>query len=604
MFKKKLITLFLLFSLLAFAGISTAVLISEYSTIPSIVGSEYVLLDNSSNYFKATIKTLASWISGKTCVLTEAELMAAEGNGAVTQIELLQPINLTASRTITKDLYLADSATITTTGYIFTIQGHLYASISPHFLGSGTIVFGGKFGGEVSPFWWGATGDGTTDDTDAIQAAITAAGTVGGSVVYFPRGTYKITSALANSADSITLLGGNRFGTLIKQFTTNAKCINNTGDYFNLSGLSFIYNSTPVSGGTAIYSSGNYCLFDKFAVRSAYVGIELITGVAQKLTQFEILNYESVGLYAHSINDVFVSQFIMNAGNTTRGALGGIRLVDKCEAFMASDGDILLGQYSLTTNASVYSLGVRPAYNKFSSVYFDSAALRGVFINNSVEFEFSNCWFSGGRSVTGYAGVYLAVSDNIRFRGGELFNCGGNGMIISADAINTLVDGMSVNSNSVTAGSGVAHGISVSANAEKFTITNCNISNGLYTGTQGYGVFISSGTSDHYTIKNNMLLGNATGAISDSGTGTDVIIRDNIGYNPIGSAAITVSSSPFTHTAGHSEETIYIYGGIVSDVTTSSTTVAAASPAVVQLGPNEAVTVTYSLLPTMKKVVH
>lgn len=47
----------------------------------------------------------------------------------------------------------------------------------------------------------GAAGDGITDDTAAIQAAINAAGTVsggvGGSVVYFPPGNYKISSALA-----------------------------------------------------------------------------------------------------------------------------------------------------------------------------------------------------------------------------------------------------------------------------------------------------------------------------------------------------------------------------------------------------------------------
>jgi hypothetical protein len=39
---------------------------------------------------------------------------------------------------------------------------------------------------------YGATGDGTTDDTDGIQSAIVEAGKVGGGVVYFPSGTYLI----------------------------------------------------------------------------------------------------------------------------------------------------------------------------------------------------------------------------------------------------------------------------------------------------------------------------------------------------------------------------------------------------------------------------
>jgi len=41
---------------------------------------------------------------------------------------------------------------------------------------------------------YGAIGDGTTDDTTAINAAITAAGTDG--TVFFPKGTYLVSSTL------------------------------------------------------------------------------------------------------------------------------------------------------------------------------------------------------------------------------------------------------------------------------------------------------------------------------------------------------------------------------------------------------------------------
>lgn len=52
---------------------------------------------------------------------------------------------------------------------------------------------------------YGATGDGTTDDTTAITAAITAA-TVSGGIVFFPAGTYRVTSSISLPAD-VSLLG-------------------------------------------------------------------------------------------------------------------------------------------------------------------------------------------------------------------------------------------------------------------------------------------------------------------------------------------------------------------------------------------------------------
>lgn len=54
---------------------------------------------------------------------------------------------------------------------------------------------------------YGAIGNGTTDDTTSIQAAITAAGSQGGGIVYLPPTNYKITQPLTFTSDKVTLKG-------------------------------------------------------------------------------------------------------------------------------------------------------------------------------------------------------------------------------------------------------------------------------------------------------------------------------------------------------------------------------------------------------------
>ena len=61
---------------------------------------------------------------------------------------------------------------------------------------------------------FGAIGNGTTDDTAAIQAAINSLSVTGG-VVYLPTNTYKITAPLTNTKSGVSLVGDGSAATII-----------------------------------------------------------------------------------------------------------------------------------------------------------------------------------------------------------------------------------------------------------------------------------------------------------------------------------------------------------------------------------------------------
>ncbi len=71
---------------------------------------------------------------------------------------------------------------------------------------------------------YGANGNGTTDDTAAIQAAITAAVVTGGTV-FFPPGTYDITSTLGVPSQKVRLVGASELSVEILCNVSSGDCI-------------------------------------------------------------------------------------------------------------------------------------------------------------------------------------------------------------------------------------------------------------------------------------------------------------------------------------------------------------------------------------------
>lgn len=106
--------------------------------------------------------------------------------------------------------------------------------------------------GEVNVRWFGAKGDGQTDDTAAIQAALDT-----GLGVYVPEGRFRISSTLVMRTPGQQLVGASKHGATIVNDTTDARllsvgdpAVNQTGmaPYSAVRDLGFAGNALTVAG--------------------------------------------------------------------------------------------------------------------------------------------------------------------------------------------------------------------------------------------------------------------------------------------------------------------------------------------------------------------
>lgn len=187
----------------------------------------------------------------------------------------------------------------------------------------------------------------------------------------------------------------------------------------------------------------------------------------------------------------------------------------------------------------------------------------------------------------------------------------GGGTVDSAHIANSLligtangVEAVGVNNISVT-------GCRIGGFAKGITYTNVyggSISgniigpHGLY-GANTKGLVLT-GTTSQVTVTGNKMSDN-TAAVDLTGlTPATNVISGNTGYPTIAATGITVGASPFTYTAGPSPETVCVNGGTVSLISISGVGVLQSSGHCVALGPNQSITVTWSVVPTMVKSIN
>ena len=455
---------------------------------------------------------------------------------------------------------------------------------------------------------FGAVGNGVTDDTAAIQAAITAASAAGGGTVYLPVATYRITSALAPV--SSVWIRGDGVTSRIVQATSGQNIFSGTS--VSNCAITNLRASGYGAGGTAngirLESATRALIRDVWVDEASLHGIFLLTCALTHIRDCHISDWNGAtnsGANLQSCTDSTVSGCEIHGG-----AWIGINL-DICVECRAFDNTIYDNGHS---GVNVYNAALRNivANNTVrdltggSGIVVDGGstdeALDNLVIGNVVDNtptrgistrQSSRTAIVGNivRLAAQHAGIYVhdTVSSPL-ISGNTVLGCTDSGIRIAGTTVTnaaivgnlcrsngqrgiwtsnnfTLITGNSCYDNGtegiyVPAGNCVVSGNhcldnsqttpgaddGISVGNSRCVVTGNFSGNTAAAGSQRYGLNITGGS---YTrVSNNMLLNNASGDLVDGGTATlfpGRLVADGWYYDNLGTG---VAATEMTRAVG------------------------------------------------------
>ena len=254
-------------------------------------------------------------------------------------------------------------------------------------------------GSPINVFDYGATGNGTTDDTAAIQAAFNAATTLTGATVVFPAGNYLITSTLTLPR-SAHITGATRRGV-----GNPPSAIAGSGIYANFAGPAMqavestvtSYDLTishlQIRGNKAVYPSGNGLQFTKIAD---------ITLASLVVSNFGGSNIALSSGYNATVQNIYCAQS------------GGVNFYIDQEKVSILNCQSDAGTYAVQGTALAADMLIS------NGCFFEGASIAGVIVSGQrtrISDSVINQTFGGIGIIAGLPGVRLDVGTGVMVLG-------------------------------------------------------------------------------------------------------------------------------------------------------------------------------------------
>jgi hypothetical protein len=406
---------------------------------------------------------------------------------------------------------------------------------------------------------FGAVGNGVTDDTPAVQKALAAVMPRGG-IVFFPVGVYRLTDSLTIAqANSITLLGegvGPREPRTTGLHTTGTALLFEptvvngvvvlTGSFCGIQNLEIQFDGAPkegyavVIGQAAEANVGSFlCFIRNCRIDNCWNGVLIKTATETRISDLLIweplgtvgIQYQGANDESHASYRCVIERFNGSSDSSRADSNKRITwiLMDSWAYSLVLDEVVCIGGgigFEMMDSASTGSS--YPMWAFCFDLECDHNQQAAVVLTAGQGFYGTSLWL--GSCIAGN-GLTIAASHLGEVAIGESRIMGNaqHGMLIQNGPVDVQVSNCVIVNNSAPNQPGTYNGVTVAAGASNFSVTNCRIGTlPPFSPSQGWGVLVSSGTSDNYVIANNNLTRNIEGGLSDGGTGANKIVTPNL----------------------------------------------------------------------------
>ncbi len=441
---------------------------------------------------------------------------------------------------------------------------------------------------------YGAKGDGTTDDTAAIQACVNACVTAGGGVVYLPPGTYAVSSTITVPQNSYTVAGSSPAIGQAGPVIFRGAGFRQDG-YFANSKFATVVMAKALAGDMFSTAQGNGHVFSMVAFEDMSIygnypalGATQTSGNLIHIYAWQegwIRNVEVLGAYADGIR----------AENNTGGQTinGSAPVIDTCRVEHCGPG--AAGGSSYGNGITFIGVVMGTVVNCHVESCYDGVAILNLANQSTV----MNCSLQSNYD----CGINISGAECSAVGNWS----GGNhtaGILVQGTsgnpAVRAVISGNEVIGNGYTGSSASPYGIWLDNTIECVVTGNRCSDGGL--GYQQYGISEQGSSSNSNLVTGNNLLGNTVAAV-DGPVGAASVFSGNLGYNPVGAETVAVPASGSATTAVQHDRTFYVTAA--SSGTTSiaisggpTVTIPASALAAVTVPAGQTLTPTYTAAPT------